>query len=213
MDFRHHFDSICFKKQFVTPFIIRKINSIFSKNNFKVFCRANVKMNRYYTVMCQEDADKAKGAEYVPNWVNVARYKGDCVRMQEMEYWINFTNRVPYNRKLTSDEWRQVKIFNLPKKTLKLQVEPEHLEVFLSAVKFVKPRKNRSKYVEISIETPNGYRIAVLPCLYGRFDDSNISKDFIFRDKIEMGDYKLMRYKFKNEYDVQISTCDFKENQ
>lgn len=81
----------------------------------------------YYNLSeSQRKYDGKNGAPYVPAWVELARRKGDTGRMHEMDNWINYTNRVPLNRKLTSFEWPQVKFFDQPKSTLKKQVEPEH---------------------------------------------------------------------------------------
>lgn len=81
----------------------------------------------------QREEEQNEGV-FTPRWVNEARLRGDVVRMLELGYWINYTNPVPLNRKLARDEWAQVKMFKLPKKTLKLQVDPEHLDVFLSTI-------------------------------------------------------------------------------
>lgn len=163
----------------------------------------------------QEQEDIKRGASCVPMWVTGARNRGDRVRMQELEYWVNFTNRVSYERKLTTPcEWAQVKIFNLPKRILKLQVEPEHLDVFLSTVKFVRPRKeHHHKYVHIIIELDN-HQIILMTRLYGRFDDSNLGEHFelITIEKYDPT-FDYIKYKFKNKYIVQIFKCHFNENQ
>lgn len=159
-----------------------------------------------------ERDDKKRGASYVPSWVNDARCRGDRVRMHEMDYWINYTNRVPYNRKLTPKEWAQVKIFNLPKKTLGLQVEPKHLDVFLSTVKLIKPRKYPYSHITLQIDLDE-HEVIYLNNLYGRFDDSNSSDDFELIRAREYGDFGLMyEYTFKEKYNITVYQYVFNEN-
>lgn len=162
----------------------------------------------------QKKEDKKRGASRIPEWVENARLKNKRVRMQELEYWINYTDRVPYNRKLKPEEWAQVKIFELPKKTLKLQVAPEHWDVFSSMVKLIKPRKGRCKYVHLIVYSlSGGFPIINLHRLYGRFDDSNLSKDFELIETTECDSFNYAEYKFKNKYEVHVYQCYFNENQ
>lgn len=169
----------------------------------------------YYMCESQKVMDRNRGASYIPAWVTKARLRGDHVRMHELEYWVNYTNRVSLNKKLTSDEWSQVKIFDLPKKTLKLQVEPEHLDVFLSTVKYVKPRKDpHDKYVHIIIESSSDGRLIIsINWLYGRFDDSNLSENFELEREEKYDTFDYAEYKFQNKYAVKIYKCTFNEDQ
>lgn len=165
--------------------------------------------------LCEIEGNKdlEKGASNIPGWVNYARLCGDRVRMFELDYWINYTNRVPYNRKLKTYEWEQVKVFNLPKRSLKLQVEPEHLDVFLSTVKYIKPRKDHRKCVDLSISDLEGNVIIRLINIYGRIDFSNLSEHFELKRAAEYKTFDEAFYKFKNKYEIYVSNCYFNENQ
>lgn len=145
--------------------------------------------------------DLKNGATYIPNWVTLARRNGDRVRMVEMEYWINYTNKVHNNQKFSKDEWSQVKVFKLPKKTLKLQIEPEHLDVFLAVTELIKPRKNCFKYVYITIKLKDR-KIIQLDHIYGIFDDSNLNKNFELKKENIHKD--ILEYKFKKTYDICV---------
>lgn len=155
--------------------------------------------------------DERRGATWIPTWVTEARLRGETVRMPEVEYWVNSSNRVPLDIKFGPTEWPQVKIFNLPKKTLKLQVEPEHLEVFLETIKYVKPRKAlHDKYVHIIIES--GYHeIIRLNWLYGRFDDANLSENFRLFDTDKSDTFDYFEYQYKNKYIARVFKCRFGE--
>lgn len=172
-----------------------------------------VNSDHYYAVKSANDQDLKKGASFIPDWVHSARCRGNHVRMHELEYWINCTERVSLNKKITGDGWAQVKIFNLPKNTLKLQAKPEHLDVLLSTVKYMKPRKDYyDKYVHILIEL-NGERILTLNRLYGRFDDSKLSEDFKLLRKADHEEFHYFVYIFKSKYNVSIFKCKFDETQ
>lgn len=157
-----------------------------------------IKVSNIHTAM--KLMDEKRGASWEPFWVDKARRRGERVQMLERDYWINYTNRVSYNRVFTDDEWTQVKIFNLPKKTLKLQVHPVHWDVFLSTAKLIKPRRRDSNYKSVFLQISlNGRFIKIIFSLYGIFDDSNISKDF---ELLETGDAynDTVLYEYKNAY-------------
>lgn len=162
-------------------------------------------INNYYLCESQEKEDRKKGASWIPEWVKLARRRGERVRMHEYEYWINYTHRVPYNRKFTAVEWTQLKIFDLPKKTLKLQVEPEHLDVFLSTVKLIKPRKAYYMFIDVKIiDLEMGENIIQLTHIYGRFDDSNLNKDFEWKYKAKFSNFEYVELHFKNKYEIIV---------
>lgn len=160
----------------------------------------------------QKKLDKKKGAHFVPLWVDRDRLKGDHVWMNELEYWVNYTNPVPLDRKLTEHEWVQVKVFNLPKKTLKLQVDAEHLDVFLSTVKAIKPRRDHHKNVRIIIKL-NEKNIFDSDYLYGRFDHSRLNQHFRLIKEERYGNFDCLEYKFKNKYYIKISKDFFSPDQ
>lgn len=169
----------------------------------------------YNLCASQEKKDRKRGASHIPKWVNKARLNSECVRMHELDYWINYTNRVSLEKKLDKDEWSQVKIFTLPKRILKKQVEPEHWDVFLSTVKLMKPRKDNWKYVHIAVDfyylgeyIP---QFIYLRKLYGRFDDSNLSEDFKLIRNSYHDDYDFVEYYFKNKYTIRVCKCKFIE--
>lgn len=170
-------------------------------------------MTFYKQSESQRESDLKRGASHIPGWVNFDRLCGESVRMVELDYWINYTNRVPLNRKLSLDEWKQVKIFNLPKKTLKLQVEPEHLDVFLSTVKCIKPRKNNYNYIILTIYDLEWNEIIRLSHVYGRFVDSYLNEDFKFERAAKHESYEYACYIYKNKYEIQVCNCYFNEDQ
>lgn len=170
----------------------------------------------YISCERQELEDWKKGASRIPDWVTKARLQDKRVRMQELEYWINYTDRVPYDRKLKPEEWAQVKIFEMPKRTLKLQVAPEHWDVFESLVKLMKPRKYYCKYVHFIIYslTDKGFPVIDLHRLYGRIDKSKLNrKDFVMKHRGSYRTFDYAEYTFKNKYEVHVFQCYFNENQ
>lgn len=166
----------------------------------------NYTYNNYCSCESQEKEDRKKGAAWIPRWVGLARLRGECVRMHEFEYWINYTHRVQYNRKFTVEEWSQLKIFELPKKTLKLQVEPEHLDVFLSTVKLIKPRKANYMFIDVEIiDLGVGKNIIQLGHIYGRFDDSNLNEDFKITYTDKFSNFEFVELHYKNKYEIYVN--------
>lgn len=93
----------------------------------------------------------------------------------------------------------------MPKRTLKLQVEPKHLDVFLSTVKLIKPRSNEYFFIDLTIRDLEKEQIIIhLNHIYGRFDESNLSEDFELKYTYKSSSFDFVRLHFRNKYEIGV---------